>query len=98
MEEAIREVCEFRRWGLLALNIRTNHGHVVVSGGPSSAKMLNDFKACSTRRLREAGAWKFDHSPWVYKESRRMLWTEEHVSAAVNYVVNGQGGPLPEFD
>lgn len=60
--------------------------------------MLNDFKAYSTRKIREAGEWKYKHSPRVDKGSRRFLWTEEHVAAAINYVLNGQGGPLPEFD
>ena len=60
--------------------------------------MMNDFKAYATRSLRSAGEWQYEHSPWVDKGSRRFLWTEEHVNAAVNYVVNGQGGPLPDFD
>lgn len=98
VEAAIREVCEFRNWVLIALAVRTNHVHVVVSGLSSSSRMLNDFKAYSTRRLREAGAWSESHSPWVDKGSRRYLWTEAHVGAASNYVINGQGGPLPEFD
>ncbi len=98
VENTIREVCAFREWPLIAINIRTNHGHVVVGGNTGSDKMLNDFKAYSTRRLREAGEWKFEHSPWVDKGSRRFLWTEAHVDAAVNYVANGQGGSLPEFD
>jgi hypothetical protein len=60
--------------------------------------MLNDFKSYATRSLREGGEWKHGHSPWVDKGSRRNLWTEAHVGAAVDYVVNGQGGPLPDFD
>ncbi|MFN6962405.1 MAG: hypothetical protein ACK4S4_01435 [Pyrinomonadaceae bacterium] len=27
-----------------------------------------------------------------------LLRTEEHIAAAVEYVVNGQGGELPTFD
>jgi hypothetical protein len=40
---AIRETCLYRRWHLLALGVRTNHVHVVVSIGttkPSRALML----------------------------------------------------------
>jgi REP element-mobilizing transposase RayT len=95
---AIEEVCNFRGWSLIASNVRTNHAHVVVSGAAASSKMLNDFKAYSTRRMREHGERKFDHSPWVDKGSRRNLWTEAHVGSARNYVLNGQGGPLPDFD
>ncbi len=98
VEEAIEEVCRYRGWSLIAMNVRTNHVHIVVSGIASSAKMLNDFKAYSTRRMRENGEWRFTHSPWVDKGSRRNLWTEEHIGHARNYVINGQGGQLPEFD
>ena len=98
VDESIREVSQFREWPLIALNVRTNHAHVVMSATASSAKMLGDFKARSTLRLREQDLWGFEHSPWVDKGSRRNLWSEEHVRRAVNYVVNGQGGPLPDFD
>ncbi|MBE7517262.1 MAG: transposase [Chloracidobacterium sp.] len=98
VEAAIKEVCKFREWYLIALAVRTNHVHAVISGNCDSAKMLNDLKAYSTRRLREASIWGQAHSPWVDKGSRRYLWTEEHVGAASNYVLNGQDGPLPEFD
>ena len=33
-DDAIREVCEHREWRLRALNVRTNHVHIVVSIGP----------------------------------------------------------------
>ena len=98
VEDAIREVAQFRLWDLIAFNVRTNHAHIVMGASAPSDKMLGDLKAIATRRLRERNVWEFDHSPWVDKGSRRYLWTEEHVGAAVDYVVNGQGGPLPDFD
>ena len=53
VEGAIREVCEHRQWFLRALNVRTNHVHVVVSIGPvEPERALNAFKAYSTRRMR----------------------------------------------
>ena len=98
VETTIREVCGFRDWSLLGLAVRTNHVHTVNAANAPSAKMLNDFKACATRGLRENDCWTFDHSPWVDKGSRRMLWTPEHVATAVDYVLNRQGEPLPDFD
>ena len=98
VEAAIREVCEFRSWALAALSVRTNHVHTVNAANAPSGKILNDLKAYATRRLRENGCWNFAHSPWVDKGSRRMLWTEERVATAVDYVLNRQGEPLPEFD
>lgn len=98
VEAAIREVCAFRNWLLVALNVRTNHAHAVVAGKAGPDRMLNDLKAYSTRRLREHREWEFAHSPWVDKGSKRYLWTEIHIARAADYVVNGQGRDLPEFD
>ncbi len=97
VEAAIREVCCRRGWSVLAINIRTNHIHVVVFVGRSDPeRVLRDFKAYSTRALRIAGLWTFEHSPWVDGGSRRYLWRGSNVAAACDYVINGQGEDLPE--
>ena len=50
VEEAIREVCEVRRWMLRAINVRTNHVHAVVTIGLASPeRALNNFKAYATK-------------------------------------------------
>jgi len=96
---AIREVCEHRQWSLHALNVRTNHVHVVVSIGPiKPERALNAFKAYSTRSLRRDGNWQKEHSPWADRGSKRYLWNERSLALAIEYVINGQGGDLPEFD
>ena len=98
VDAAIREVCIHRKLKLYALNVRTNHVHAVTSAQISSDKILLDLKAYSTRRLRRNWLWKYDHSPWVDKGSKRNLWNEDHIYHAADYVVNGQGGDLPMFD
>ncbi len=99
VEQTIREVCKFRDWVLHALNVRTNHIHVVVSTGNHSAKSaLNAFKTYSTRNLKQNDLWNFSHSPWSDKGSERYLWTEKSLETAIEYVVSGQGGKLPDFD
>ena len=98
VEDAVREVCEFRSWRLHAVNVRTNHIHAVVSvGSTKPERVLNDFKSYGTRRMREQGCWRFEHSPWVDKGSKRYLWNERSVALAIDYVVNGQGDDLPDF-
>ncbi|MCO6511481.1 MAG: transposase [Aridibacter famidurans] len=95
--KSIRETCEYFNWPLLALNIRTNHVHIVVSIGTYSAqKALAKFKSYATRDLRHDELWEEEHSPWTLKGSTRYLWNDEAVDAAIDYVVNGQGGDLPE--
>ena len=99
VESAIRETCVIRRWLLRALNVRTNHVHSVVSIGYTKPELaLNTFKANATRQMREDGCWDQDYSPWVDKGSKRNLWTERSVELAIDYVINGQGDELPDFD
>ena len=98
VKQAIKDVCFHRRWRLLAVNVRTNHAHAVtdtLTAKPEYA--LRDFKSYSTRALRSANLWTFDHSPWVDGGSTRYLWKEQSVTAACNYVLYGQGDDLPEF-
>jgi REP element-mobilizing transposase RayT len=97
--DAVNEVCLHRLWTLLALNVRTNHFHnVVVTPGLKPFRALNAFKAYSTRKMRERGLWLSESSPWVDKGSERWLWNEESVFRACDYVVNGQGCDLKDFD
>ena len=91
VELAIRETCVTRNWILRALNVRTNHVHVVVSTNTRRPELaLNAFKTKATRRLRRLGYWPHTHSPWSDKGSKRYLWTEAGVHNAINYVLNGQ--------
>ena len=99
VEKAIGETCEKRRWSLLAINVRTNHVHAVISiGNKSSKQALIAIKSNATRQLRENRLWNFEHTPWADKGSRRKLWNEKSVGEAINYVINGQGDELPDFD
>ena len=99
VESAVREVCEFKRWSLYAINVRTNHAHAVAAiGGASSGSALNAFKAYATRHLRSNGLWTYPHSPWADKGSCRRIWNEASLHRSIDYVLNGQGGPLPDLD
>ena len=95
---AIRETCRIRKWELLALNVRTNHVHVVVTANQIPERVLNAFKANATGRLRESELWPYPFSPWADKGSNRRLWNERSVARAIDYVLNGQGDELPDFD
>ena len=78
--------------------MRTNHVHVVVSIGLTRPeRTLNALKANATRQMREDGNWQESRSPWADKGSQRYLWTERSLSLAIDYVINGQGGDLPDL-
>jgi REP element-mobilizing transposase RayT len=98
VENAIKEVSISRGYGLFALNVRTNHAHLVTSNSGTPERMMSSFKAYATRALRANRLIEHDQPPWSRHGSTRYLWTDEHVSQAIDYVVNGQGDELPTFD
>ena len=99
VEQSIRANCEFRRWHLYALSVRTNHAHIVVSIGSQKPELaLTAFKANATKQMRLDGCWRQDSTPWAEKGSRRYLWNEQSVARAIDYVLNGQGHELPDFE
>ena len=85
----------FRGWFLHAAKVRTNHVHVVAGGieiEPGSA--VGQFKAWTTRRLREAGLVGEAAEVWTKRSSTRYLWDDDSVRRAVQYVREGQGTNL----
>lgn len=99
VDTATRETCAIRGWHLYALNVRTNHAHSVVSIGNKKLEVaLNAFKANATRKMRENGCWQSNRSPWSDKGSKRYLWNEQSIERAIDYVINGQGDDLPDFE
>jgi len=98
VENAIWEVCTKRSYAMFAINVRTNHVHVTTDNSGKPERMMDSFKAYATKALRNAGLLAADARAWSRHGSTRYLWTDDHISAAVDYVMNGQGGELPSFD
>ena len=84
----IAEVCVFRNWTLHECNVRSNHVHVVVSSDADPDKIMKDFKAYATKRLRESEEVEQSRTVWTEGGSTRYLWTETSLSAAMEYVRN----------
>jgi REP element-mobilizing transposase RayT len=94
--ESIRETSAFRGWDLIALSVRTNHVHVVISAPARPERVMTTVKARATRRLVESGWADPGERIWARHGSTRYLWSEASVSAAGLYVEEGQGYPLPD--
>ena len=90
----ISEHCEHRGWPLSALNVRSNHVHVVVSCNTTPDIAMGQFKSWCTRRLREAGLTGPDDRVWTKHGSTRTLRNDRAVEAAVRYVMECQGESL----
>ena len=95
--KTIIEVCNYRKWDLIAAHVRSNHVHVVVSAKDKPEKVMKDIKAYASRRLTEAGFDNKDRKRWSLHGSTVYKWTEEDVGNAVDYVVREQGDPPMEF-
>jgi REP element-mobilizing transposase RayT len=96
IREAIEQDCKFRKWHLYALNVRTNHVHVVVPNAAPEDRMLHTLKARPTRALREKRLVARDRRVWTPGGSKTWLLDEEELGNAIHYVLYQQGNPLPE--
>lgn len=97
VKDAIEEVCNHRGYDLRAVNVLSNHFHVVVSAQSRPEPIADAFKSYATRKLRETGLIGDKVRPWARGRSRRYLWKPKHVSRAIEYVLYGQGD-IPDFD
>lgn len=88
VESTIREHCVIRQWTLHAVNVRTNHVHVVVSAGAPPEKAMGEFKAWSSRALHSRGLDR-EHI-WSRHGSTRWIDEQSSLSRAIQYVVHEQ--------
>jgi REP element-mobilizing transposase RayT len=96
--QTILEVARHRGWSVWACHVRTTHVHVVVTAAAKPEKVMSDFKAYASRRLKERLAERADCKRWTQHGSTRYLWKEDQVSEKVEYVLNGQGAPMAVYD
>jgi alanyl-tRNA synthetase/REP element-mobilizing transposase RayT len=95
VERTIQEVAEHRAWRIHAVNVRTNHVHVVVTSDATAEQTMLDFKSYATRRLVEAGSAPSGAKVWTRHGSTRYLWDVDDAESACVYVSEGQGVDLP---
>jgi REP element-mobilizing transposase RayT len=87
----IEEHCRRRGWELPAVSARSNHVHVVVGfAGVAPEMMMGEWKAWSSRRLRERGLAAPGQPVWTRHGSTRYVWKKSDLDPAVAYVVDGQ--------
>ncbi len=94
----ILEVAKHRHWRLWAAHVRSNHVHVVVTSTDKPEKVMSDFKAWSSRRLREAFDEDADRDRWTQHGSTRWINDQEALWSAITYVLDEQGDYLAYYD
>jgi REP element-mobilizing transposase RayT len=92
VDSAIRERCRLAGWKLLALNVRTNHVHVVVGASELPEQVMVSLKAWATRRLRECELAPRGRT-WARHGSTRYVWDEEGLENVCIYVTDLQDVP-----
>ena len=90
VRETVAAHTEYRRWELLIVNVRTNHVHLVVSARLAPESVMGQYKAWTSRRLREAGVLGNRTKVWTPHGSTKYLWTIEDTRDAVHYARNLQ--------
>ncbi len=90
VRDAIIAVCEHRGWRTHAVNVRSNHVHVVLTSDAHANKTLAGLKAWTTRKLRESGLVRAAQSVWTTHGSTRHLFDTASLAAAVDYVIRHQ--------
>ena len=92
------ERCSNNGWMLLAAHVRTNHVHLIVDAEVRPERVMNDLKSCASRCLNRLGLDVPTRKRWARHGSTRWLWERENVSAAIRYVVDGQGERMAVFE
>ena len=95
--KTILEVCDKRRWELLAAHVRTTHVHLVASAAIKPERIWNAIKSYASRRLNEAGFDTRDRIRWTRHASNPYLWKAEEVEAKVHYTLYEQGEPMERY-
>jgi len=97
VESTIRAHCQIRRWKLHAVNVRTNHVHVVVTAPGCKPKIVRDqLKAWCTRKLKaiHSGRERF----WTEGASCRWINDEDGLEAAIEYTIEAQDRRGVEYE
>tara|TARA_R110000782_G_scaffold19140_5_gene52240 strand:+ start:7122 stop:7619 length:498 start_codon:yes stop_codon:yes gene_type:complete len=90
VDAAIKEHAAHRQWTVLALNVRSNHVHLVLKTDQPPERVMTGMKAWSTRALREHGLVECDRKVWTRHGSTRHLHTQESLRRAIQYVEEWQ--------
>jgi REP element-mobilizing transposase RayT len=88
VRQALMETAAHFGWSVHALEVRSNHVHVVVTARDRTAgDVMRIFKAYASRALNQSRSNR-DGQWWTRLGSKRNLFTDEDVFSAVRYVRN----------
>ena len=98
VRDAIVSLCQRRGLRLIALHVRTNHVHAVVSAEGDPGRVMSGMKASASRKLTRAGFDDEQRRRWTRHGSTLHLFSEEAVADKVDYTLNRQGTKMAWYD
>jgi REP element-mobilizing transposase RayT len=97
VEQTIREHCRIRGWLLHAVNVRSNHVHVVVTADRDPDEVMKQFKAWCSRKLSDAAglvrtvAKRAGRRHWFTEGGdKELIDNEDYLHNAITYVLERQ--------
>ncbi len=92
VEQAIRAHAQKRTWAICALNVRSNHVHIVVEVRTKHTpeEVMQQFKSWGTRYLIREGLVTSATRVWTDHGSTRYINTSESMAKGIDYAVNQQ--------
>ena len=91
---AIQKTCSEFGWELHALEVRSNHVHVVISAhNISTGKAIGLLKVRSRRALEVTVSGVRRQRWWTKDGSKRILKSQPSLDAAIQYVINQERSP-----
>jgi len=88
---ALRKVCSYRNWNLLAAHVRTNHVHVVVEAEIRPETVMHAFKSYASRDLNRLEIDDPDRKRWARHGSTRWLWKDRTFRKSSGISCRGKG-------
>jgi REP element-mobilizing transposase RayT len=98
VRDAIVALCQRKAWRLLALHVRTNHVHIVVSVDRDPGRVMSDMKACASAASTRAGLGDSSRKRWTRRGSTLHLFDTAAVADKIDYTLNRQGTPMAFYD
>ena len=91
IDSVCRRHCEIKKWVLHALNVRSNHLHVVVSCDAKPTTVQNQLKSYATRELRKINSEiTVDRRIWTRGGDCELIDSQEDLNAVCDYVLLAQ--------
>ena len=90
--ESFVRTCQLAGWGVLAINVRSNHVHFVVQSGRAPERTMSSLKAWATRALREREFIGPEQRVWARHGSTIPLFKQREVEYACWYTHEAQDG------